>query len=371
MAQPQVTYRQTRLKPGSFLDKKRENVWENTLLYQLELLRTTGRYDAFRLKWHPSYDDPPDHWPVPNHLFWDSDIGKWIEAATYFLCDHKNAEIEDAIDELTEMILSAQQPDGYLNIHFTVVAPKERFANFRDLHELYNLGHLIEGAVAQAQILGKTKLLDCLVKYVSLLCDLIGPEAGKRHAYPGHPEIEIALIRLYQVTGNPDHLKLAEYFVDERGSPKGQDGTHYYTWEAERRGERPYERPGYYPKPKSYWYNQAHAPILQQKAVEGHSVRAMYLLTAAAALDLYRDRQDYREALERLWDNMVHKKMYVNGGIGAIEQWEGFGIDYFLPQATDEGGCYSETCAAIGVMMMAERMLQVRDQPVRLILTVC
>lgn len=130
------------------------------------------------------------------------------------------------------------------------------------------------------------------------------------------------------------------------------------------------ERPDYTPKSKSYWYQQAHKPILEQESVEGHSVRAMYLLTAVAdlvRLDSSNTSQssdiststEYQQALIRLWNNMVDKKMYLTGGIGAIKQWEGFGIDYFLPQGTDDGGCYAETCASIGVMMLAERLLQV------------
>ncbi|PNS14864.1 ER degradation-enhancing alpha-mannosidase-like protein 1 [Sphaceloma murrayae] len=359
MAQPQVSFLQTKLKPDSFLHRKREVVRENTLLYQLDVLKKTGRYDAFKLQWHDSYSDEPDHWPVPNHLFWDSDVGKWIEAAVYFIHDKKNETIENAIHELVDMIRSAQQDDGYLNIHFTVVAPKERFTNFRDLHELYNAGHLIEAAVAHHDLYHNDKLIEPLVKYVDLFCKTLGPGEGQKHGYPGHPEIEIALIRLYEVTKDPKHLELAQYFIDERGNLAGQDGKHFYTSEAEARGERPYERPNYYPKPKSYWYNSAHKPILEQESVEGHSVRSMYLLTAVAALNKYRPRSDYQKALQRLWNNMVDKKMYLTGGIGAIKQWEGFSIEYFLPNGTDEGGCYSETCAAIGVMMLAERMLQI------------
>ncbi|KAF4551455.1 Hypothetical protein D9617_13g099550 [Elsinoe fawcettii] len=359
MAQPQVSYVDTTLGKNSFLNRKRQIVWEHTLLYQLELLKKTGRYDAFRLQWHPSYSDKPDHWPVPNHLFWDSDVGKWIEAACYFLHDRKNAEIEEAIHELVEMIRSAQKEDGYLNIHFCVVAPEERFTNFEHLHELYNAGHLIEAAVAHHQVFKNDRLLEPLVKYVDLLNWKLGPKPGQLHGYPGHPEIEIALIRLYQVTNNPIHLKLAQYFIDERGTTR--DGKHFFAAEAEARGWHPYQRPSYFPKPGSHWYNQSHLPILEQTSVEGHSVRALYLLTAVAALDKYREsqRQEYRDALVRLWDNMVDKKMYVNGAIGAIEAWEGFSLDYLLPQSTDEGGCYAETCAAIGVMMMAERMLQI------------
>lgn len=152
---------------------------------------------------------------------------------------------------------------------------------------------------------------------------------------------------------------LAEYFIDERGNPNGVNGKHFYTVEAELRGERLHERPSFYPYPQCYWYQQADKPIIEQDTIQGHSVRAMYLLTAVADLERYRHREGYRSALMRLWRNMVEKKMYLTGGIGAIKQWEGFGIDYFLPQSTDEGGCFNETCAAIGVMMLAERLLQV------------
>lgn len=136
MAYPQTTFSQTSFTSLSFIKRRREVVFENTILYQLNVLKSTGRYDAFKLKWHPSYTDKPDVWPVPNHLFWDSDVAKWIEGACYFLQWKKNDEMETAVKELVDMIRSAQQEDGYLNIHFTVVEPKKRFTNLRDLHEL-------------------------------------------------------------------------------------------------------------------------------------------------------------------------------------------------------------------------------------------
>ncbi|KAF2149127.1 glycoside hydrolase family 127 protein [Myriangium duriaei CBS 260.36] len=359
MAPPQTAFRHTDFAIGSFCERKRKVVRECTLLYQLQVLKDTGRYDAFKLEWHPSYDDKPDHWPVPNHLFWDSDVAKWIEGACYYLQEQSNPEIQSAVEELVSMIKAAQQEDGYLNIHFTVVAPKQRFTNLRDLHELYNAGHLIEGALAHHHFFQNNEFLDVVVRYVDLLCQTFGPGEHQKHGYPGHPEIELALIRLYEVTKDTKHLKLAQYFIEERGNPRGVDGRHYYSVEAEQRNEREHERPAYYPFVRSYWYQQAHQPILEQDTVEGHSVRAMYLLTAVAALQEFVPKQEYRSALERLWTNMTSKKMYLTGGIGAIKQWEGFGGDYFLPLGTDDGGCYSETCAAIGVMMMAERMLQV------------
>ncbi|CZR54496.1 probable DUF1680 domain protein [Phialocephala subalpina] len=360
MAYPQNVFSNTTFPSPSFISRRREVVYANTLLYQLNVLKTTGRYDAFKLQWHPSYNDKPDVPPVPNHLFWDSDVAKWIEGACYFLQWKKNDEIEAAIKELVEMIRAAQQPDGYLNIHFTAVEPDKRFSNLRDLHELYNAGHLIEGALAHSDHYHNDLFLEPILKYVDLLSQTFGPGPDQKHGYPGHPEIELALLRLYEKTGNPKHLALATYFIEERGNPKGQEGRHYYDVEAEARGERENERPIYMPKPRSYWYQQAHEPIINQQTIEGHSVRAMYLLTACADLLRIEDNKNekLRTAVERLWSNMVDKKMYLTGGIGAQKQWEGFGIDYFLPSGTDEGGCYAETCAGIGVMMLAERMLQ-------------
>ena len=136
MAYPQTTFSHTKLDPSSLLGRRREAVSTNTLLYQLKVLKETGRYDAFRLKWHPSYADEMDVPPVPNHLFWDSDIAKWIEGACYFLEEQTVPEVEAAVHDLVDQIRCAQQPDGYLNIHYTVVEPGKRFTNLRDMHEL-------------------------------------------------------------------------------------------------------------------------------------------------------------------------------------------------------------------------------------------
>lgn len=209
--------------------------------------------------------------------------------------------------------------------------------------------------------------MEPLRKYVTLIHKTFGPADGQIKGYPGHPEIELALLRFYSVTGHRESYELAKYFLYERGNPNGPDGKHYYDWEADRRGEDRWKRPDSYPESRAHWYGQAQSPIWEQETIEGHSVRAMYLLTAVADLvclsgsaptqlgpdELY----GWVVALKRLWGNMVDKKMYVTGGVGAMKQWEGFGIDYFLPQGTDEGGCYSETCASIGVMMLAERLL--------------
>ncbi|KAL9114092.1 MAG: hypothetical protein Q9227_001864 [Pyrenula ochraceoflavens] len=361
MAYPQTSFVHTQLLPGSLIKNRRDAAASNTLVYQLNVLKQTGRYDAFKLQWHPSYGDAPDVWPVPNHLFWDSDVAKWLEGACYFLAQEKNSDIEAAVDELVSMIASAQQDDGYLNIHYSVVEPKKRFTNLRDMHELYNAGHLIEAALAHNDLYRNRKLLDPILAYVDLLYKTFGPDASQKHGYPGHPEIELALLRLYDRTKSEKHLALAKYFILERGNPEGVDGQNYFDAEAKARGDDPNRRPQYYPTRDCLWYYQAHQPLTEQKTVEGHAVRAMYLLTAAAdlvRLDSDEDLEELGHAVDRLWQNMVREKMYVTGGIGAIKQWEGFGLPYFLPQSTDEGGCYSETCASIGVMMLAERRLR-------------
>lgn len=224
---------------------------------------------------------------------------------------------------------------------------------------------MIEAALAHNNLYHNDLLLGPIMKYVGLLHETFGPRDAQTPGYPGHPEIELALLRLHERTGDPKPFELAKFFLTERGNPQGCGGRHYFDVEAEKRGDDPAKRPAFYPEARCMWYHQAHAPISEQRTIEGHSVRAMYLLTATA--DLMRttqgpERQPLLMALHELWDNMVEKKMYVTGGIGAVKQWEGFGIDYFLPQGTDEGGCYSETCAAIGVIMLTERLLRVSER---------
>ncbi|KAJ5563868.1 Six-hairpin glycosidase [Penicillium frequentans] len=365
MDYPQESFVATTFAPNSFWARRREVVRIQTLQHQLHMLKETGRYEAFKLKWHPSYSVPPTVYPIPNHQFWDSDVAKWIEGACYLLMDQFDLEIDAAVKELVQMIRGAQKPDGYLNIHYSVVEPGKRFTNLRDMHELYNAGHLIEAALAHHLLYKNDELLSPILKYVDLLAATFGAQEDQIPGYPGHPEVELALLRLYKVSRNPAHLQLAQFFIEERGNPKGGKGEcHYFDAEAKARGESEHDLPMYFPAARSYWYQQAHVPIVDQETIEGHSVRAMYLLTAVA--DLVRICQPnsktgikFLPAVHRLWSNMVEKKSYVTGGIGAMKKWEGFGIDYFLPQGTDEGGCYAETCAAIGVMMLAERLLQI------------
>lgn len=180
-------------------------------------------------------------------------MGKWIEGACYFLKQHPNEQVDNAVHELVEMIRGAQQPDGYLNIHYTVVEPDKKWTNLRDMHELYNCGHLIEGALAHQDHYKNDRFMEPMLKYVDLLCRKFGPGAEQSHGYPGHPEIELALLRLYERTKDQKHLDLAKYFITERGNLKGEEGRHFYDVEMDRRGETKYKRPNPYPEPRAYW----------------------------------------------------------------------------------------------------------------------
>ena len=183
---------------------------ERTLRIEYEQSRDTGRIDAFKLGWKPGQK------PVP-HIFWDSDVAKWIEAASYSLATHPDPRLDALLDEVIAALAHAQQPDGYLNSWFTAVAPEKRWANLRDWHEMYDAGHLIEAGVAHFQATGKRTLLDVVRRYADYIDSVFGTAEGRRRGYCGHPEIELALIRLYHATGERRYLDLARYFVDERG----------------------------------------------------------------------------------------------------------------------------------------------------------
>ncbi len=309
---------------------------EVTLPLQYRILMETGRIDAFRLAWWPGEPDRP-------HQFWDSDVAKWIEAAGYSLATHPDPDLMARVDEVVELIAAAQQPDGYLNIYYTVVEPGKRWTNLRDMHELYCAGHLIEAAVAYYEGTGKRRLLDVMCRYADHIASVFGPGEGQRRGYPGHEEIELALVKLYRATGVERYLRLAEFFVNERGRQP-----HYYDAEARARGEDP----GAY-RFRDYAYNQAHLPIRQQTTAEGHAVRAMYLYSGVADVAAECGDDSLMAPLERLWENVTGRRMYVTGGIGSSAHGERFTYDYDLPNAT----AYTETCAAIGLAFWAQRML--------------
>ena len=327
-----------------FWSPKQKTNRECTLPIEYQQCKDTGRIDAFRLNWKPGQPNPP-------HIFWDSDVAKWIEAASYSLATHPDPALDALLDEVIGLIASAQQPDGYLNVHFTVVEPEKRWSNLRDWHELYCAGHLIEAAVAHYQATGKRSLLEVLCRYADYISSVFGTGAGQKRGYPGHEEIELALVKLGRITGNAKYLALARYFVDERGQQPN-----YYDQEALARGDDParYWAARGLPEAMRYSYLQAHLPVRDQREVTGHAVRAMYLYSAMTDLAGETGDEDLLAAVHALWEDVCTRKLYLTGGIGPSGHNEGFTQPYDLPNET----AYAETCAAIGLVFWNHRMLQ-------------
>lgn len=296
----------------------------------------TGRLDAWKINRQPEQPEP--------HIFWDSDTAKWIEAAAYSVATHPDHEFERQVDEVVDWIEQAQLADGYANSHFIVVEPQNRWRNLRDQHELYCAGHLIEAAIAYSEATGKRKLLDALVRYADHIDTVFGANEGQKHGYPGHPELELALIKLYHATGERRYLNLSKYFVDERGRQP-----HYYDIEARERGEDPHRFWA-----KNYRYCQAHLPVREQAEVTGHSVRACYLYSAIADLAYETKDNELLDTSRTLWDDLIRRQMYITGGVGAQHTIEGFTFPYDLPNET----AYGETCASISVVYWAQRMFR-------------
>jgi hypothetical protein len=221
--------------------------------------------------------------------------------------------------------------------------PGLRWTNLRDCHELYCAGHLIEGAVAYYQATGKRKLLDVMCRYADHIDTMFGPEPDKKKGYCGHEEIELALVKLARVTGNDRYMKLAKYFIDQRGQQP-----HYFDEEARARGADPKDFHF-----KTYEYNQSHKPVRDQEKVVGHAVRAMYLYSGMADIATEFGDDTLRVALDKLWDDLNGKQLYVTGGLGPSEANEGFTSDYDLPNES----AYAETCASVALIFWANRML--------------
>ena len=320
---------------SGFWGKRQATNRDRTLPAIYHQNQITGRLDAWKLDWQPGQQPEP-------HIFWDSDTAKWMEAVAYSLATHPNLEFEQQVDEVVDWIAMAQQPDGYTNSHFIAVEPHNRWRNLRDQHELYCAGHLIEAAVTYAQLPGKGKLLDVLRRYADHIVATFGAGADQKHGYPGHPELELALVRLFRETDDRRYLNLAQYFVDERGQQP-----YYYDLEAVARGE----------DPRRFWardyrYCQAHVPLREQHEVTGHSVRALYLYSALTDLVLETGDAGLREVAQMLWDDLTQHQMFITGGVGSAHTIEGFTFPYDLPNETT----YSETCASVAVVYWAQRL---------------
>lgn len=279
-------------------------------------------------------------------VFQDSDIAKWLEAVAYTLMWHADAELERTADEVIELVCDAQQEDGYLDTYYIIHGLEQRWTNLQDNHELYCLGHMLEAAVAYYDATKKERLLNAMIRYVDYVDSIFGPEPEKKKGYPGHEVIELALIRLYQITKNERHLNLARYFIHERG----KEPNYFAAESVEQNREKPENI-----KIENYTYYQAHKPVIEQEVAVGHAVRAVYLYSGMADVARYTMDEDLYAACERLWKNMTTKQMYITGSIGATPLGEAFTFDYDLPNQS----IYGETCAAIGLAFFAKRMLQI------------
>lgn len=283
------------------------------------------------------------------YCFQDSDVYKWLEAVAYSLMWHADPELEKTADETIELIASAQQPDGYLDTYYIIRGLDKRFTNLMDCHELYCLGHMIEAAVAYYKATGKDRFLKVATRFVDCVYENLGTEPGKIPGYPGHEVAEMALVLLYGVTGEEKHLKLAKYFIDQRGqSPL------FFDEEEKKNNNNCYWNDSYMKKQ----YYQAGKPVRMQKKAEGHAVRAVYLYSGMAEVAAATEDATLFEACETLWNNIVQRQMYVTGAIGSTQYGESFTFDYDLPNDT----IYAETCAAIGLIFFARRMFEITGE---------
>ena len=286
----------------------------------------TGRYENFVKAAHPS-----DEYKVEGFSFDDTDVYKTIEGASYLLQTYPDKKLEKYIDSVLVIVAGAQEPDGYLYTARTMNpkhphdwAGSERWTKVEELsHEFYNLGHMVEGAVAHYQATGKRNFLDIAIRYADCVCKAIGNGPGQKKLVPGHQIAEMALVRLYLVTGDRKYLNQAKFFLDARGYTSRKDA-----------------------------YSQAHKPVLEQEEAVGHAVRATYMYAGMADVAAITGDSSYIKAVDKIWENIVSKKIYITGGIGARHAGESFGDDYELPNLS----AYNETCAAIGNVYVNYRL---------------
>ncbi|HEY8500336.1 MAG TPA: beta-L-arabinofuranosidase domain-containing protein [Clostridia bacterium] len=291
-------------------------------------------------------------------FFQDTDLAKWLEAVAYILQIYPDPELEKLADNAIDLVEKAQQPDGYLNTYFTIKKKGKRWTNLYECHELYTAGHFIEAGVAYYRATGKRKLLDIVCRFADYIDTVFGSEPGKLKAYDGHQEIELALVKLYKITGEKRYLELSKFFLDERGKEP-----FYFEIEWEKRGkvsEWDNSTNEKYSPSQNRQYNQTHLPVREQKEAVGHAVRLLYMLTGMAdAAKEYNDKS-LLKACRNLWENIVTRQMYITGGIGSTSIGEAFTFDYDLPNDT----IYAETCASIGLITFAHRMLQIENKSI-------
>ncbi len=276
-------------------------------------------------------------------VFQDSDFSKWIEAVGYSLAQYPDAELEMMADGAIDIVCAAQQEDGYLDTYYIINGRDKTFSNLKDHHELYCFGHLTEGAVAYYQATGKDKLLKAVMRFADYIIDFFGAEKGKCKGYPGHEIAEMALVRLYEVTKEKRYLEMSRFFINERGIlPYYFDKEHPEEIKKGREEELRYQ------------YYQAHLPVREQDEAVGHAVRAVYLYSGMADVARLTQDESLYQACEKLWNSITMEKMYITGAIGGTHVGEAFSFPFDLPNDT----AYAETCASIGLVFFARRMLE-------------
>ena len=316
-----------------------------------------------RKKADPSYEQPV--WTTSNFnlvpedinnleerfygfLFQDTDFTKWVEAVAYSLTQHPDDALEKLADDAIDVVCAAQLDNGYLDTFYIINDQSKIFSNLRDNHELYCFGHLTEGAVAYYEATGKDKLLKTACRYADYIDSRFGLEEGKCKGYPGHEIAEMALVRLYHATGEERYLNLSRFFIDERGKQP-----YYFDSEVDHKFT---PKPG--EAPLRHFYHQSHLPVRKQEEAVGHAVRAVYLYSGMADIARLTGDDSLLAACDTLWDNIANKKMYITGGIGSTNHGEAFTYAYDLPNDM----AYAETCASIGLVFFARRMLQIKPE---------
>lgn len=310
----------------SFWGQRLKASREVTIPLAFSKCEETGRYRNFELAAHPS-----DTTKVTGYSFDDTDVYKTIEGASYSLQTYPDKQLAHYMDSVLDIVAAAQEPDGYLYTARTMNpkhphewAGSKRWEKVEELsHEFYNLGHMVEGAIAHYQATGSRKFLDIAIRYADCVCREIGDGEGQVVRVPGHQIAEMALAKLYLVTGDQKYLDQAKFFLDKRGYTSRKDE-----------------------------YSQAHKPVIEQDEAVGHAVRAAYMYAGVADVAALTGDTSYVQAIDRIWDNIVSKKLYITGGIGATNQGEAFGKNYELPNMS----AYCETCAAIGNVYVNYRL---------------
>ena len=314
----------------SFWGQRLKASREVTIPLAFSMCESEGRYKNFE---HAAMHmaNPADTFTVKGYSFDDTDVYKTIEGASYVLQLYPNPALENYIDSVLAIVASAQEPDGYLYTartqnpgHPHEWAGEHRWEKVEELsHEFYNLGHMVEAAIAHYQATGKRNFLDIAVKYADCVCREVGDRPGQVIRVPGHQIAEMALAKLSVVTGERKYLDQAKFFLDYRGKTEYRDE-----------------------------YNQTHKPVLEQDEAVGHAVRAAYMYSGMAEVAALTGDKGYIDAIDRIWENIVGKKLYITGGIGATNSGEAFGRNYELPNMS----AYCETCAAIGNVYVNYRM---------------